>query len=189
MKNQKAILRRAGIAARDSIDREERGRRSRRIVERILRSPEYKDAEIVMLYKAVRGEVRLDTLEADPSAGEKRLIYPRCTGKVDMIALEPADKDCWSPGSFGIAEPLPEQSVEIPPEQIDLVICPCTVFDEACNRIGMGAGYYDRFLERCVNAHVIAVAYDAQKADRIPACPWDKAMEKIYTENKIYKPI
>lgn len=187
MEDYKAKLRRAGIIARESLGQEERETASNRIVERILESPEYKNAGIVMLYKAVRGEVRLDTLESDPSASGKRLVYPYCIDKVSMAALEPLNEDSWGKGAYGIPEPLPEKSLEISPEQIDLVICPCTVYDEKCNRIGMGAGYYDRFLEKCVNAHIISVAFEVQKAADIPVCSWDKAMEKIYTETKIYQ--
>ena len=187
MKDRKKKLREAGIHARESLSPEERKEASIRIVEQILQSPEYKDAVIVMLYKAVRGEVSLDTLEADPSAREKRLIYPRCIDKLDMAALEPIDHESWEKGSYGIPEPVPEKSTQISPDQIDLVICPCTSFDENCSRIGMGAGYYDRFLEKCVNAHIISVAFEVQKADEIPACPWDKAMEKVYTETGIFE--
>lgn len=42
-----------------------------------------------------------------------------------------------------------EKSELVLPEKIDLVICPCTVFDEEGSRMGMGAGYYDRFLPLC----------------------------------------
>ena len=187
MEDRKAKLRRAGILARESLSQEEREKGSIRIVEQILKSPEYKSARIVMLYKAVRGEVRLDRLESDPSTADKRLVYPYCIDKVSMAALEPMDEDSWGEGSYGIQEPLPEKSLEISPDQIDLVICPCTVFDEQGNRIGMGAGYYDRFLEKCVNARIISVAFEAQKADDIPVHTWDKAVEKTYTETNIYE--
>lgn len=187
IEDKKAKLRRAGIIARESLSQEERRMGSIRIVEQILKSPEYKNAEIVMLYKAVRGEVSLDALETDSSAKGKRLVYPNCIDKVDMAAFEPTDGDSWGKGSYGIPEPAAEKSVEISPDKIDLVICPCTAFDEKCSRIGMGAGYYDRFLEKCVNAHIISVAFEVQKAEDIPASPWDKAMEKVYTETKIYE--
>ena len=77
-------------------------------------------------------------------------------------------------------------SVEIRPEEIDLVICPCTVFDEAGGRMGMGAGFYDRYLPRCVNARIAAVAFEAQKADCVPMEAWDRPMDLVFTEKAVY---
>ena len=178
----KNTIRTAGIRARDALAPEQREEYSRRIVEAILASPEYGNAGTVMLYRAVRGEVSLEGLINDPSAAEKRLVYPRCVDKMTMIALEPVDKGSWTTGSFGISEPDLHRSTEVDPAEIDLVICPCTAFDEDRNRTGMGAGYYDRFLEKCSRAVIFAVAFEVQKADRIPAEVWDRPMDRIYTE-------
>ena len=178
----KNTIRTAGIRARDALAPEQREEYSRRIVEAILASPEYGNAGTVMLYRAVRGEVNLEGLINDPSAAEKRLVYPRCVDKMTMIALEPVDKGSWTTGSFGISEPDLHRSTEVDPAEIDLVICPCTAFDEDRNRTGMGAGYYDRFLEKCSRAVIFAVAFEVQKADRIPAEVWDRPMDRIYTE-------
>ncbi len=179
---EKKVIRTAGIRARDILAPEQREEYSRRIVEALLATPEYRKARTVMVYRAVRGEVSLEDLINDPSAAEKRLVYPRCVDKVTMTALEPVDKSSWTIGSFGIAEPDPGQSVEIDPAEIDLVICPCTAFDQEGNRTGMGAGYYDRFLEKCSRAVIFAVAFEVQKADRIPPGAWDRPMDRVYTE-------
>ena len=72
-------------------------------------------------------------------------------------------------------------------EELDLVVCPCTAFDEACQRMGMGVGFYDRYLKGCVNAAVIAVAFECQKNAQLPAAPWDRPMDLIATENGVYR--
>ena len=149
-------------------------------------SPEFRSAKTVLLYRATRGELRLDALEAAPEAVGKRLVYPRCVSGTEMIALLPRGEDAWASGSFGIPEPVPERSEPIPPEDIDLVICPGTAFDEACNRMGMGAGFYDRYLEKCVNAHIIMAAFECQKAAQVPVGTWDRPMEMIFTEKAVY---
>ena len=179
-------LRKKGIAGRDSLERESRLEKSRRIVHKIILSEEYKNANTIMIYKAIRGEVRLELLEEVAKRQGKTLAYPLCLGEGIMIALHPENEEAWKKGSFGICEPVREKSLEISPEKMDLIICPCTVFDEDCNRIGMGGGYYDRYLPLCTNAHVISVAFDAQKADHIPLESWDYSMEKTYTESTIY---
>ncbi|MBR4020374.1 MAG: 5-formyltetrahydrofolate cyclo-ligase, partial [Firmicutes bacterium] len=104
-----------------------------------------------------------------------------------MAALTPKGDDAWEPGAYGIMEPVPEKSILTEPEDIDLVICPCTVFDEACNRMGMGGGYYDRYLPKCENAVVAAVAFEVQKAERVPMEPWDKAVDLVITEKRTYR--
>jgi 5-formyltetrahydrofolate cyclo-ligase len=63
---------------------------------------------------------------------------------------------------------------------------PVTAFDEKLGRMGMGAGYYDRFLTACKKAHIVAVAFECQKADSVMAQEWDMPMEKVFTEEKVY---
>jgi 5-formyltetrahydrofolate cyclo-ligase len=79
-----------------------------------------------------------------------------------------------------------ERSELVLQENIDLIICPCTVFDESCNRMGMGGGYYDRYLPKCKNAVVAAAAFEVQKAEQVPMEPWDKAVDLVFTEKKTY---
>ena len=193
-------LRKSRIAARDALSAEERDRLSKSIVSRILASPVFRQAKTILIYKGIRGEVRLEALEEAVGIGaagsseeaehadfaEKRLVYPLCISKTEMIALEPLGEDSWKDGYCGIQEPVREKSTEIRPEEIDLVICPCTVFDEAGGRMGMGAGFYDRYLPRCTNAHIVAVAFEAQKADCVPMEPWDRPMELVFTEKAVY---
>ena len=193
-------LRKSRIAARDALSAEERDRLSKSIVSCILASPVFRQAKTILIYKGIRGEVRLEALEEAVGIGaagsseeaehadfaEKRLVYPLCISKTEMIALEPLGEDSWKDGYCGIREPVREKSVEIRPEEIDLVICPCTVFDEAGGRMGMGAGFYDCYLPRCTNAHIVAVAFEAQKADCVPMEPWDRPMELVFTEKAVY---
>lgn len=180
-------LRGAKIGARDSLPAEARREKSERIVQRVLQSREFQDAKTVMLYRATRGEARLDGLESSPEARGKRLVYPRCVSSTEMIALLPLGEDSWETGYAGIQEPVPEKSQVIPPEEIDLVLCPCTVFDADCNRMGMGAGFYDRFLERCPKADITAVAFEVQKADTVPTEGWDRPMDAVFTEAAAYR--
>ena len=177
------FLRRAGIAARDALTAEERAERSAAVCAKIAESELFARAGTVMVYSAVRGELSLEDLPACPSAAGRRFVFPLCVSRTEMKACLPGG---WKKGAFGIREPDPALSQEVDPDGIDLVICPCTVFDEAGGRIGMGAGYYDRFLARCSRAAVIAAAFEVQKAERIPARPWDRPMDAVFTELNIY---
>ena len=184
-------LRKSKIQARDQLAPKQREIYSRQIVEHILGSKAFQEAQTIMIYRAVKGEVRLDTLEETAIELGKRLVYPLCISNHEMIALQPRkdltnSQSAWKSGDFGIPEPMREFSIEIAPEEIDLVICPCTVFDEAGGRMGMGAGFYDRYLKRCMNAHVAAAAFEVQKTDKVPMEVWDRKMDLIFTESQVY---
>lgn len=185
--NSREQIRKDAISARDGLSAEQRQEMSVKIAERIAASRAFKEAEIIMLYKGVRGEVRLERLEQIAERADKRLVYPLCTGPGEMIALEPKKEDgAWRKGAYGIMEPVLKCAEKIRPEEIDFVICPCTAFDKEGNRMGMGAGYYDRFLLRCVKATVVAAAFEVQKAEAVPVDEWDYPMERVFTEERTY---
>ena len=66
-------LRKAGIAGREALSAEERSEKSAAIVRKILASEEFRAAEVILLYKAIGGEVRLDALETAEASKEKHL--------------------------------------------------------------------------------------------------------------------
>ena len=179
-------LRKTKLAVRNRMTPLRCGFLSDRVVRRLRQLPEYEAAKTVMIYRAVRGEVRLQALEA-ADGHEKRFVYPRCLDGGAMEARRPLAPDAWIPGPFGIEEPDPARSERVDPAEIDLVICPCSVFDESGSRLGMGAGYYDRFLPACENAFVAAAAFELQKAAAIPAEPWDRPMDAVVTEDAAYR--
>ncbi len=182
------LLRKEKIHARDSLDQKQREEMSSRIAERILDSKEFRAAKTILIYRATRGEVRLNDLEEPALAAGKRLAFPLCVSDSDMIALIPGGADSWNTGYFGIEEPIREKSVEVSPEEFDMVICPCTVFDENCNRMGMGAGFYDRYLAHCrEDACIAAAAFEVQKTEAVPADEWDKPMCMVFTEDWVYR--
>ena len=67
------------------------------------------------------------------------------------------------------------------------MLVPCTAFDAACRRVGMGKGYYDRYLPRCQNAVTLGVAFEVQRVERAAADPHDRQLDGYATEEKIYR--
>ena len=170
--------------ARAALTPAEREAYSARAVERLAASEAFRNARTVMLYDHVGGELSLDSLLTHPAAAGKRFCYPLCVSRTEMIAMIPG---AWQPGAYGIREPVRELSEEIPPEEIDLVVCPGTAFDPACNRMGMGGGYYDRYLPRCEKARIVMVAFEVQKTEALPVDPWDRPVEQVFTEDAVYQ--
>ncbi len=179
--------RRESIRLRNAMSESQRAARSHIIVQCIADSSEFEKANTIMSYRAVRGEVNLEELDQIALQKNKRVVYPLCVTQTEMVALYPNNRSTWRKGAFGILEPNPEDSTLIQPEEIDLVLCPCTAFDENCNRLGMGAGYYDRFLQQCNHAMIAAVAFEVQRVSNVITEPHDYPMDRIYSNYSCYR--
>ncbi|MBQ6456210.1 MAG: 5-formyltetrahydrofolate cyclo-ligase [Mogibacterium sp.] len=189
LKANKKELRKEKIRAREALSEEDRIRFSADICGRIVRTPEYAEASTVFVYKWVRGEVRLDELEKQAASDGKRLIYPLCVSQTEMLAVEPgAGDDAWTDsGYMGIMEPVAEKGTATDPADIDLVIAPCSSFDERCGRLGMGGGFYDRYLPKCVRARIIAAAFETQRSEEIPLGEYDFPVDAVATEERLIR--
>ncbi len=169
--------------ARGMLTAQEQAEKSARITERIAGTREFREASTVLLYRAVPGEPDLQTLVRHPASSGKRFAYPACVSRTEMKALVPGG---WREGSFHIQEPDPERSEEVLPGEIGLVICPGVAFDSRGTRLGMGGGYYDRFLPKCTNAVILLAAFEAQHAENLPREETDVPMDRIVTEEAVY---
>ena len=99
----------------------------------------------------------------------------------------------WNPAvrleknAFGIDEPVSGETVH--PRELDLVVMPLVAWDESGQRLGMGAGYYDRALAEvaeCARPLRVGVAYEVQKVKQLPADPWDVRLHRVITENGVF---
>ena len=88
------------------------------------------------------------------------------------------------PNAFGIPEIPPEVRAPVDPALLDCAILPGLAFDRSGNRLGFGAGYFDRFLAP-LTLPKIALAYSFQVVNSIERKPWDIPMDFIVTEQEI----
>ena len=180
--------RKTKIAARRNLLPEERRAFSHIIVEKILHSEAFQNAKYILSYRAMKDEVDLAELDEIARQQGKIISYPRCINKTEMAAMCPKTAVAWRSGRHGIVEPVLEQSVLIPPENLDMVLCPCAAFDVKGRRMGMGAGYYDRYLPNCTHAVIAAVAFEDQRLDQAEVKGWDCPMDMVFTEKNLYLP-
>ncbi len=86
---------------------------------------------------------------------------------------------------YGIPEPS-DGKVVYP----DILLIPLVAFDKKLNRIGYGAGFYDRlirFLKKRKNIITIGLAFDFQEVHLIPVSKYDQKLDYIVTNRKILK--
>ena len=170
--------------ARSNISKANHSKYSKIINNKLINTKQFKNAKNILIYNPINNEVALDEI----SKVDKNYAYPLCTDDKNMIALIPNDNDSFKTGKFNIKEPIKDKSKSIKANKLDMLICPLTVFDEKLNRMGMGKGYYDRYLEKvskdCV---IVGLAFENQKTNHVPVNSHDKKMDMIITEKKIYK--
>ena len=185
----KKRIRVAKIAAREGLAEADRIAFSEVICDRIAETEEYKNAHTIFMYKCIYGEVKLDKLEERAAADGKRAVYPKRVDTAIMDVIEPGEgEDAWDDCGFcGIVEPVLEKGTVVDPEEIDLIVAPCTSFDEYLNRLGMGGAFYDCYIPRCKNAKVIAAAYEVQKSEKLPIEEHDQPVDAVATELKLYR--
>lgn len=112
------------------------------------------------------------------------LVIPAAGDMKAMIIRDPI-RDL-SPGFKGIREPDLDPDRELSGVELDLIIVPGVVFDSAGNRVGMGKGYYDRFLKHCCpDARTIALAFESQIVASVPGDDNDVKMDMIITEERV----
>lgn len=160
----------------------ERPQASSAIKEQLLNWPEFHKSRKIAFYQSLNDEICLDFLfECD-----KQFYLPKYdTEKGIYESAFVANRASLIVGRFGIREP----SMACPvaeKNEIDLWLVPALAFDRQGNRLGRGAGFYDRLLqnERGIKAGII---YRHRLIENIPAESWDIKMNFVLTDKKIIK--
>jgi len=149
--------------------------------------PAVRDSAIVMVYASKNHEVATGSLIAALLGRGSRVVVPiieRYTCSLRLSYLE--DPRVLVESTFSVPEPIGN---EIPAEGKELraVIVPMLAFDTRGNRLGYGAGYYDRFLAKYPGAMRIGLAFSCQETHSIPWEDDDIRMDIIITENRIIR--
>jgi len=191
MKNHKKVMRKMVLELRNLLGAEEIIEKSKMIMERLFELKDFKTSNIIMSYVNFKSEVVTEYFIKECLAQGKRIVVPAIVvnpnGKSELIASEISSfENDLTPGKFGILSPKESNIRKIEPSEIDLAVIPGVAFDIRRNRIGYGAGYYDRFLKKLsVSCMKIGVAYEIQIADELPIDRYDVPLNMIITENAI----
>ena len=182
----KQAQRKAGRAARKALGPEERRAANAALCANLWQLDAVQNAQNILLYAAFGAEADLATFAAEAAAQGKTLAYPVCGEGYSLTAAVPGP-DGWEVGQYGIRTPVLKRSRLLQPEQLELVLVPCTAFDADCFRVGMGKGYYDRYLPRCRNAVKIGIAFEVQRVEHAAVDEHDQQLDTYVTERGIYK--
>lgn len=114
------------------------------------------------------------------------------------------DRTQYTTGCFGLQEPV-QETEQLPVAdwpQLDVIVVPGIAFDRQGGRMGLGAGYYDRFWNELINVRRLSLVsedegkpasdillpmrisclYAWQVTERVPMEPHDITVECLITE-------
>ena len=182
----KIELRKKLKALRNNLTQDEVDVSSCLVAEKILACDAYRKAEHIMGYLAFGKELSVDGILKQALADGKRVYVPEIISQTEIRAVELESFTDFAYDRFGIRS-VPEPVKVCNPKILDLVLVPAVAYDRAGNRMGMGAGYYDRFLPQTENAIKIGVAYDALLQDELPYNEYDVPVPYLVSESGIVK--
>ena len=183
---------------RRSLPPEERDRAERAIARRIARLGVLRPGRRVAVYLGVRGEVLLDRVIRDAQRRRVHLYAPRVVNlrRRSMIFLPLRPDRALVRNSFGLLEPPVTVGRRIAPSRLDVVLMPLVGFDASGQRLGMGAGLYDRAFRHRVDGgrrwrrpKLIGIAFACQRVPAIEHSSWDVALDLIVTETGVIRPL
>ena len=178
----KGVLRKQLIEQRNQLESEEIIKRSRNIIEKLLKCNEVKKSSKIAIYFPKDNEVSTKELIPVLIKYGKRVFLPRVMDE-QLEFKEILSADELEKGSFGIMEPK-ESSLTINVEELEMIILPCVGCDLHCNRLGRGAGYYDRLLAHHPEIMTICLAYDFQLVEKVQIEEHDQQAGKIITDKR-----
>lgn len=181
---RKKELREKMLALRRALSADETDQMAMSLREKIISLPQYIEAKRIMAFLAMRGEANLDPLIEQALADGKKIYIPVCLPERQMEAGRLLSMSDFTKGYLGLRS-FPAPYATIAPEDLDLVLVPAVACGLDGTRLGMGAGYYDRYLGRVSFEKRVSVLWDFQITDSVPNGIYDKHISKIVTEKRI----
>lgn len=186
MREKKGALRAAILAQRSLLSRSEFVARSRLIQARVLQFPPYLHSRSVALYCSMQNEVETEAIRDHALVTGKNVFFPRFGPKDSLELIRIGSASEFSQGRFGILEPTGETRLAGRDREGLVVFVPGVAFDLIGNRLGRGKGWYDRLIKKDLGgATVVALAYDFQIVEAVPAEEWDQKVHYLITERSV----
>lgn len=138
---------------------------------------------IVATHLPIRGEVDPAAYGEAARATRCRLALPFTIDRADPLRFL-----AWTGplvvGPYGLTNP-PADAPELVP---DIILTPLVGFDRRGNRLGQGAGHYDRAFAMHPHAWRVGLAWSVQEVDALTPEPWDVPLHAIATEQEWITP-
>jgi 5-formyltetrahydrofolate cyclo-ligase len=128
--------------------------------------------------------------ETEPGTGRLPAAFTQLGARVLLPVVPETGRELgWAvdtgrlaPGRFGLLEPVGPRLGPTAVGAAEVVVVPALAVDRAGTRLGRGGGYYDRALRHTrPGAVVVALVFDDELVDRLPALDHDRPVSAVVT--------
>ena len=187
MESTREALRRQLQDSRKAMPQQMARQDSEAICQRI--APLLQQCKHIAIYIAFGREVNVESLLSFFAANDQCAYVPIVMPENRMMFAPIDEHTPTKLNQYGIKEPEVDSSLFVKSRQLDAVVVPLVGFDEQCNRMGMGGGYYDRCFARKLDdikaPALIGAAYESQCVETVHAQSWDVPLDYVVTESRV----
>lgn len=169
---------RSGLSMKQVLDS------SLQISRHILACDAYLQAKCIMGYLAFGKEPSVDLVLQQALADGKTVTVPYIISSTEMQAVVLKNMQNFIFDCYGIRTVNNFDTI-VPPQNHGLILVPGVSFGRDGSRLGMGAGYYDRFLSKVRGVALMGVAYDKLMQKTLPCTQYDVCMNFLASESGI----
>lgn len=184
----KQIVRKQVLHIRNNMTDELRKLKDKLIYNLFINSDLYKKAKDIFIYVSFGSEVNTHEIINKAISDNKNIYVPKTDiNKKEMIAVKIHSFTELNVDNYGILEPISVDKEKVD-SNFDIIVMPGVAFDKEGNRIGYGAGYYDKYLEKNISkAKKVALAYEEQILEKIETNYHDIKVDFIISTEKVIK--
>lgn len=167
---------------------------AKNLYKQVIHNRLFRNAKHIAFYIANDGEIDPYLLLTAAQRYKKKIYlpvihhWPKNTMSFQIITTDTR----WIFNKYKIKEPKSDKTKQVTAKQLDLIFMPLVGFDEQGNRLGMGAGYYDRhlaylkFRNHWQTPKLIGLAHECQKVTKLSVNSWDIPLFATVTDKAWY---
>ena len=176
----KSELRQEMLALRNALPLEEKQQYDQWVYEQLKLLVQERQVKVLHSYLPMQGEI--DVLPFLHWAFDKglKIICPKVLPQRKLEHLELIAFDQLETGRFNTTHPAGNKVYRGP---LDLILVPGLAFDNACNRLGYGGGFYDNFMASKPEAYKLALLYPFQNVAGLPTEAHDVKVDGLITDH------
>ena len=183
----KNAIRQDIIKKRGELGGLEKNEKSLAISKRLFGMDEFKKSKTVFCFLSTLFEVQTEKIIRESLRLGKHVLVPLLDpeeGNLQASRIPSLDID-FMIGKYGIKQPTLKSRDIVACSNIDFVVVPGLAFDNIGNRIGYGAGFYDKFFKKISSGVTrVAVSYDFQLLNLVPHSDLDEPVHFLVTETQ-----